>query len=69
MAPGSAAPQAPEEASCQPVAAFRAAPASTGLAYSSFLGDAGQGRAAYAPETYARLVVLKNEYDRATSSG
>jgi hypothetical protein len=40
-----------------------AAHASTGRAYSNFLGDAGQGRSSYGPETYARLVALKDEYD------
>jgi FAD binding domain-containing protein/berberine-like enzyme len=40
-----------------------AADASTGLAYSNFLGDPGAGRSAYGPETYARLVELKDRYD------
>ncbi|HEY8684378.1 MAG TPA: BBE domain-containing protein [Chloroflexota bacterium] len=33
--------------------------------YVNFLGDEGEGRIreAYAPDTYARLVVLKNKYD------
>jgi FAD/FMN-containing dehydrogenase len=40
-----------------------AAPASTGLAYVNFLGDAGAARTSYGAETYARLVALKREYD------
>jgi len=40
-----------------------AAPASTGRAYVNFLGDAGAARAAYGPETFARLVALKKSYD------
>jgi FAD/FMN-containing dehydrogenase len=39
------------------------AAASTGRAYVNFLGDAGASRAAYGPETYARLVALKDEHD------
>ncbi|HXY85274.1 MAG TPA: FAD-dependent oxidoreductase, partial [Gaiellaceae bacterium] len=40
-----------------------AADASTGRAYVNFLGDAGGANSSYGPETYARLVSLKNEYD------
>jgi len=40
-----------------------AADASTGRAYVNFLGDPGAARSAYGPETYSRLVALKNEYD------
>ncbi len=40
-----------------------AAGASTGHAYVNFLADPGAGRAAYEPETYARLAALKEEYD------
>jgi FAD/FMN-containing dehydrogenase len=37
--------------------------ASTGRAYVNYLGDAGAARSAYGPETYERLVALKDEYD------
>ena len=37
---------------------------STGRAYVNFLGDSDSARTAYGEETYARLVSLKNEYDR-----
>jgi FAD/FMN-containing dehydrogenase len=40
-----------------------AAPASTGLAYVNFLGDAAAPHTAYGTETYARLVALKRQYD------
>jgi FAD/FMN-containing dehydrogenase len=40
-----------------------ASDASTGRAYVNYLGDPGAGRTSYSPETYARLVSLKNEYD------
>ena len=40
-----------------------AADASTGRAYVNFLGDADAARSSYGPETYARLVALKREYD------
>jgi FAD/FMN-containing dehydrogenase len=40
-----------------------AADASTGRAYTNFLGDAGAGRSSYSEETYARLAALKKEYD------
>jgi FAD/FMN-containing dehydrogenase len=40
-----------------------ASDASTGLAYSNFLGDPGAGRSAYDPETYDRLAALKDRYD------
>ncbi len=40
-----------------------AAALATGRAYVNFLGDAGAARSAYGPETYARLVALKDEYD------
>ena len=37
--------------------------ASTGRAYVNYLGDPGAARTAYGPETYYRLVALKDEYD------
>jgi FAD/FMN-containing dehydrogenase len=37
--------------------------ASTGRAYVNFLGDPDAARTSYSDETYARLVLLKNEYD------
>jgi FAD/FMN-containing dehydrogenase len=40
-----------------------AAEASTGRAYTNFLGDGGAARASYGEETYERLVALKNAYD------
>ena len=40
-----------------------AAGITTGRAYVNFLSDAGAARSAYGPETYARLVALKDEYD------
>jgi len=40
-----------------------AANASTGRAYVNYLGDTDAARSSYGPETYARLVALKNEYD------
>jgi FAD/FMN-containing dehydrogenase len=40
-----------------------AANASTGRAYVNFLGDPDAARSAYGPETYARLLALKREYD------
>ena len=39
------------------------ADASTGRAYTNFLGDAANTKSAYGEEPYARLVALKNEYD------
>jgi FAD/FMN-containing dehydrogenase len=39
--------------------------ASTGRAYVNFLGDADAGKTSYGPETYARLVALKDQYDPA----
>jgi FAD/FMN-containing dehydrogenase len=40
-----------------------AADASTGRAYTNFLGDADSARSSYGEQTYARLVSLKNIYD------
>ena len=40
-----------------------AADASTGRTYVNYLGDSEDARASYGPETYSRLVTLKNEYD------
>jgi FAD/FMN-containing dehydrogenase len=40
-----------------------AADASTGRAYVNFLGDPEAARTSYGPQTYARLVTLKREYD------
>jgi FAD/FMN-containing dehydrogenase len=40
-----------------------AADASTGRAYVNFLGDPEAARTSYGPQTYARLVALKREYD------
>ncbi|HWX97465.1 MAG TPA: FAD-binding oxidoreductase [Solirubrobacteraceae bacterium] len=37
--------------------------ASTGRAYVNFLGDGDAARSSYGPETYARLLALKQEYD------
>jgi FAD/FMN-containing dehydrogenase len=37
--------------------------ASTGRAYVNFLGDSEAARTSYGPQTYARLVALKREYD------
>jgi FAD/FMN-containing dehydrogenase len=37
--------------------------ASTGRAYVNYLGDANAARTSYGEETYARLALLKNEYD------
>jgi FAD/FMN-containing dehydrogenase len=38
-------------------------PSITGSTYVNFISDEGQGRSAYASETYERLVALKDEYD------
>jgi hypothetical protein len=40
-----------------------ASDASTGRAYVNFLGDRDTARTSYSPETYARLVSLKDAYD------
>jgi FAD/FMN-containing dehydrogenase len=40
-----------------------ASAATTGRAYTNFLGDPGHGRTAYSEATYSRLVALKDEYD------
>jgi FAD/FMN-containing dehydrogenase len=40
-----------------------AARSSTGRAYVNFIGDAGEVRSAYEPETFERLAALKQEYD------
>jgi FAD/FMN-containing dehydrogenase len=40
-----------------------AAGSSTGRGYVNYLGDATPARSSYEPETYARLVALKDEYD------
>ncbi len=40
-----------------------AAGASTGRAYVNFLSDSDAARSSYGPETYARLLALKQEYD------
>jgi FAD/FMN-containing dehydrogenase len=37
--------------------------ASTGRAYVNFLGDSDAARSSYGPDTYARLVALKRDYD------
>jgi FAD/FMN-containing dehydrogenase len=38
-------------------------PFSTGQSYVNFIGDADRVRAAYSPETYARLVQVKDRFD------
>ena len=40
-----------------------AADASTGRAYVNFLGDPDAARSSYGEDTYARLVLLKDQYD------
>ncbi len=40
-----------------------AAAASTGRAYVNFLGDSDLARTSYGPDTYARLLALKRDYD------